>query len=211
MPVLLGIIAPFWLARDVRTAWYLKPEERAFAEKRMVVDSAANFDHGHKVTARDFKEAFTDWRVWAIMVSNTLASLSSQGFTIFFPVVVKVCPCPLDVSLSAYMKLTLNQGLGYSKGAIANLMTVPPYVAGAIGVWAFSYSSDRFQERTVSYSLSSSDLTWLFIEHSGQNDLPKTMPYSLQMAVTDNDIIVPFACWNDHSDHRTCPHHRHSP
>lgn len=27
-------------------------------------------------------------------------------------------------------------------------MTVPPYVAGAIGVWLFSWSSDRFQERT---------------------------------------------------------------
>jgi predicted MFS family arabinose efflux permease len=27
-------------------------------------------------------------------------------------------------------------------------MTVPPYVAGAIGVWLFSWSSDRFKERT---------------------------------------------------------------
>jgi hypothetical protein len=26
-------------------------------------------------------------------------------------------------------------------------MTVPPYVVGAIGVWLFSWSSDRFQER----------------------------------------------------------------
>lgn len=28
-------------------------------------------------------------------------------------------------------------------------MTVPPYVAGAIGVWLVSWSSDRYQERTM--------------------------------------------------------------
>jgi hypothetical protein len=56
----------------------------------MIVDSAANYGRGHNVTRRDFKEAFLDWRVWSIMISNTLASLSSQGFTVFFPVVVAV-------------------------------------------------------------------------------------------------------------------------
>jgi hypothetical protein len=90
VPIILGILAPFWLANDVRSAWYLNKEERAFAERRMIVDSAANFNNSHNVTRKDFYEAFTDWKVWGIMLSNTLASLSSQGFTIFFPVVVKV-------------------------------------------------------------------------------------------------------------------------
>ncbi|KAH7030572.1 major facilitator superfamily domain-containing protein [Microdochium trichocladiopsis] len=128
VPVLLGLITPFWLANDVRTAWFLKPEERAFAERRMIIDSVENAGHAHKVTLQDFKEAFIDWRVWGIMISNMLASLASQGFTVFFPVVVK--------------------GLGYTEGSLANLMTVPPYVAGAIGVWGFAWSSDRFRERT---------------------------------------------------------------
>lgn len=90
VPVLLGIIAPFWLASDVSKAWFLSPEERAFAERRMIVDSVANGGEKHKMSRSDFKDAFTDWRIWAVMLSNTLASLSSQGFTIFFPVVVKV-------------------------------------------------------------------------------------------------------------------------
>ncbi len=90
VPVLLGIIAPFWLAPDVTKAWFLSPEERAFAERRMIVDSVANGKEKHKMTRSDFKDAFVDWRIWAIMLSNTLASLSSQGFTIIFPVVVKV-------------------------------------------------------------------------------------------------------------------------
>lgn len=58
---------------------------------------------------------------------NILASCASQGFTIFFPVVVK--------------------GLGYA-GATANLMTVPPYVAGTVVLLCFAYSSDRRHDRT---------------------------------------------------------------
>lgn len=90
MPVALGIIAPFWLAPNVKTAWYLTPEQRAFGERRMIIDAVGNGKESHKMTRQGFKDAFTDWRIWAIMLSNTLASLSSQGFTIFFPVVVKV-------------------------------------------------------------------------------------------------------------------------
>ena len=39
------------------------------------------------------------------------------------------------------------QGFGYSKTTTANLMTVPPYIAGAVGVWIMAWSSDRFNER----------------------------------------------------------------
>jgi hypothetical protein len=98
VPILLGLIIPFVLAKDVSTAWYLSPEQRAFGKKRMIVDSSSNAEESHQVKARDFKEAFLDWRVWAIMLSNTLASLSSQGFTIFFPVVVKVIRFPYSIS-----------------------------------------------------------------------------------------------------------------
>ena len=126
--MILGVVAPFWLAKDVKRAWYLTPEERDFGEKRMVIDAAANLDGTYKITRRDFKEAFGDWRIWATLVPNICTGMASQGFSIFFPVVVK--------------------GLGYS-GALANLMTVPPYVCGAVFVWAFSYSSDHFHERTI--------------------------------------------------------------
>ncbi|QKX60435.1 uncharacterized protein TRUGW13939_07580 [Talaromyces rugulosus] len=128
IPILLGVIFPFWLAKNVGSAWYLNPYERLFADRRMAIDASENSGHSNKVTRQDFKKAFTDWRIWALMLSNTLASLSSQGFTIFFPAVVK--------------------GLGYTSGTTANLMTVPPYVAGAIGAWLFAWSSDRFHERT---------------------------------------------------------------
>ncbi|KAI0154210.1 major facilitator superfamily transporter [Xylariaceae sp. FL1272] len=128
VPVVLGLIIPFWLADNIKSAWYLSDEERNFAARRMAIDSASNMHDSHQVTRQDFIQAFRDWRVWATVISNILASISSQGFTLFFPVVVK--------------------GLGYDTGAIASLMTVPPYVLGAIGVWLFAWSSDRFHERT---------------------------------------------------------------
>ena len=39
------------------------------------------------------------------------------------------------------------QGLGYSGGAKANLMTVPPYVIGTIVLLIFAYLSDHFRTR----------------------------------------------------------------
>ena len=65
----------------------------------MVADTSANIANPNKITRNDFKDAFIDWRVWGIMLSNMLASLSSQGFTIFFPVVVKVSSVLSDIVL----------------------------------------------------------------------------------------------------------------
>ncbi|KZT58312.1 major facilitator superfamily transporter [Calocera cornea HHB12733] len=127
VPILLAAICPFILAKDAKTAWFLKPEEREFAEKRMVIDAAANLDATYKISKRDIIEAIKDWRLWVTLCANILASMSSQGFTIFFPVVIK--------------------GLGYT-GALANLMTVPPYVAGTVVLLCFAYSSDRCKDRT---------------------------------------------------------------
>lgn len=56
----------------------------------MQTESVAHAEDDHKLTRRDFIEAFTDWRIWAIMLGNMLTSLASQGFSVFFPLVVKV-------------------------------------------------------------------------------------------------------------------------
>ncbi|KAH8655898.1 major facilitator superfamily domain-containing protein [Xylariales sp. PMI_506] len=72
IPMILGLILPFWLAQDVSTAWYLKPNERAFAQQRMVIDNVVNANKTRKVSVQDFKAAFTDWQIWTFMISNTL-------------------------------------------------------------------------------------------------------------------------------------------
>ncbi|KZO99498.1 major facilitator superfamily transporter [Calocera viscosa TUFC12733] len=126
--IVIACIAPFWLPKSPGRAWFLTPEERHYADKRMVLDAATNIESTGRLSRRDIIEAFKDWKMWIMLPSNIFATLGPAGFSIFFPVVVK--------------------GLGYT-GAIANLMTVPPYVIGAITVLCMSYSSDYFRERTI--------------------------------------------------------------
>ncbi|TKA59819.1 hypothetical protein B0A49_12720 [Cryomyces minteri] len=126
--ILVSLVTPFWLPKGPGSAWFLDETERAFANRRMELDSAANVDSTYKLSRRDIWEAIKDWKLWCVLPFNILASIAPQGFTIFFPLVVK--------------------GLGYS-GATANLMTVPPYVLGTIVLLLFAYSSDHFHERTL--------------------------------------------------------------
>lgn len=126
--IIIALITPFWLAVSPSRAWFLKESERQFADKRMIIDAASNLDSTYKISRRDIWEAILDWKFWCVIPFNVLASVAPQGFTIFFPIVVK--------------------GLGYS-GATANLMTVPPYVLGAIMLLLLALSSDHFHERTI--------------------------------------------------------------
>ncbi|KAF1958641.1 MFS general substrate transporter [Byssothecium circinans] len=126
--IAIALATPFWLAKAPGQSWFLTRKEKEYAERRMVVDSAANADSRFKLSKRDVIEAVKDWKLWAILPFNILASVAPQGFTIFMPIVIK--------------------GLGYS-GPTANLMTVPPYVIGAALLLIFAYSSDHFRERTL--------------------------------------------------------------
>jgi MFS family permease len=90
--IAIALATPFWLAKSPSEAWFLNESERAFAERRMVIDSAANLDSRFKMSKRDIWEAIMDWKLWAVLPFNVLASTAPQGFTIFLPIVIKVCP-----------------------------------------------------------------------------------------------------------------------
>lgn len=88
--IAIALVTPFWLAKAPGQAWFLSEKEKEFAERRMVIDSAANLDSRFKLSKRDVKEAVTDWKLWAVLPFNVLASVAPQGFTIFLPIVIKV-------------------------------------------------------------------------------------------------------------------------
>ncbi|KNG48956.1 major facilitator superfamily transporter [Stemphylium lycopersici] len=129
LTILIAFVAWFWLPHGPGTAWFLSADEQVFASQRVAKDHAAYVLHyGHdglprkRLTQRDAVETFKDWKLWFLLMFNICASVPSQAFSVFMPMVV--------------------QGLGYSS-VEANLMSVPPFVCGAAGLYLFALSSDR--------------------------------------------------------------------
>ncbi|KAF2822538.1 MFS general substrate transporter [Ophiobolus disseminans] len=134
LTIAMAITAWFWLPTSPETAWFLNASERTFAAARIATDNGDVHLHEHstgttdkkRLTKRDVTETAKDWKTWFILFFNICASVPSQAFSVFLPLVV--------------------QGLGYSS-IRANLMSVPPYICGAIGLYLFALSSDHRKER----------------------------------------------------------------
>ena len=114
------------------SAWFLKTNERSYATQRVQIDIACYVKHEYgkdglekwneRLSKRDLIETGKDWKLWYVLVFNICASVPSQAFSVFLPLVVK--------------------GLGYTS-IEANLMSVLPYVCGAVGLYLFAFSSDK--------------------------------------------------------------------
>ncbi|KZL73752.1 major facilitator superfamily transporter [Colletotrichum tofieldiae] len=134
LTVFFGLLAWILLPAGPGSAWFLTAEERRFAADRMKADNALFVEHSYdsdgveedRLTKRDFVETAKDWKFWYVLAFNICASVPGQAFSVFLPLVV--------------------QGLGYSS-IEANLMSVPPYVCGAVGLYCFTLSSDYHKER----------------------------------------------------------------
>lgn len=123
----LAIIAVFWIPKHISTAWFLNADEREWAAERMVRDSGGEDNAAAGIAMTDVKEALKDWKFWMVLPANIAASVPGQAFSVFLPLIVK------DLGYTSYR---------------ANLFSVPIYFVGAVGLWIFAYSSDRFKERS---------------------------------------------------------------
>ncbi|KAM7184312.1 putative transporter [Naviculisporaceae sp. PSN 640] len=125
-----ALVAWVWLPRSPDSAWFLTQDERAYAAQRVDAnrccdDRSLDPDAG-PLAVRDVVEAVKDWKLWVLLACNICASVPSTAFSVFLPLVV--------------------QGMGYS-ALEANLMSVPPFVCGAAGLYLFAISSDRHKDR----------------------------------------------------------------
>lgn len=173
---LVALFAWAWLPEGPESAWFLTTGERALFRKRRVMERCGvganswRAEHGGEepgfrevngryhdgvddlesrqvmaaavpcdgevedgeeaparlVTWREAVETGRDWKLWLLLACNICASVPSTAFSVFLPLVV--------------------EGMGYS-ALQANLMSVPPFVFGALGVYLFALSSDRRRER----------------------------------------------------------------
>ena len=109
--VLLGFISFFAFPKSIGTAWFLTPEERLHAVRRMELDNAASHEvdaESTRLTRRDVLDVVKDWKKLLIVLFNITTVLPVTAFTTFLPLVV--------------------EGMGY-EGIQASLMSVPPFAA----------------------------------------------------------------------------------
>lgn len=99
------------------------------------MDHGATDDRG--LSRDDIIAAFTDWKVWYLLTCNILSAIPATAFSVFLPMVVKA----LARSQSS------NGDGGEMAAATANLLTIPPFIAGAIVLWGFTFWSDHKKER----------------------------------------------------------------
>lgn len=95
--IFIAFIAWFWLPQEPRSAWFLTSDERQFAAQRIAKDNSASAAHEYsddgvwkkRLTKRDAIETIKDWKLWFLLVFNICASVPSQAFSVFMPMVVQ--------------------------------------------------------------------------------------------------------------------------
>lgn len=108
----MALLAFLLLPKDPGSAWFLNTAERGYAAQRIRIDNeryvlreygATNTSGvSQRLTKRDIIETAKDWKLWSVLICNIYASVPSQAFSVFLPVVV--------------------QGMGYSSNQ-ANLVS----------------------------------------------------------------------------------------
>ncbi|KAF1364252.1 hypothetical protein EJ07DRAFT_172230 [Lizonia empirigonia] len=97
LTILLGTVAWFWLPHGLESAWFLSVEDRQFATERILQDNAGYMSQDTRddlrekptLSTRDVKETFRDWKLWYVLVFNICASVPSQAFSVFLPLVIQ--------------------------------------------------------------------------------------------------------------------------
>ncbi|KAI6889627.1 hypothetical protein KC359_g291 [Hortaea werneckii] len=129
--VALGLISFFVLPSNLSSAWFLTAEERVHAVQRMKLDLAGAYEgelDERRVSRQNFIDVAKDWKKLLIVLCNITAVLPVTAFTTFLPLIF--------------------EGMGY-EGIKANLMSVPPFVVGTVGLLIIVWLSDYFKERSI--------------------------------------------------------------
>ncbi|KAF8835333.1 MFS general substrate transporter [Paxillus ammoniavirescens] len=136
--MLVGLISAFILVDYPSTAKFLTAEERSFIIEKRGKPSIPHHrflrqgqsmssgrddaqDEEHDISQQVWA-AFTDWQVWALSLVQISIAIPAYGITYFLP-------------------------FGYSI-PVSQLLTIPPYVLGAVAVLVFAHFSDNVKLRS---------------------------------------------------------------
>ncbi|OGE47842.1 hypothetical protein PENARI_c036G12525 [Penicillium arizonense] len=128
LTVILGVLCFFFLidSPNLSRKW-LDNDEIRYLELQHFIKEGGKFKEEQKRTSwRDIRAVMLNWRMYLLAYILLCQSACSYGTKFTLP--------------------TITKGMGF-EGTNAQLMTVPPYVAGAISAVFFSTLSDRFYWR----------------------------------------------------------------
>lgn len=208
LTIAIALSGFFFLPHSPETSWFFNEEEKKWAGERILFDRAApasatphkydEQDHDDNddpeqaanllrrtstaaasirthlsenpttstgLTSHDVLSALTSWQLWWLLICNILSAIPVSSFSVFLPLIVR--------------GLT---GTSPSSASLSNLLSVPPFITGAIVLFAFAIYSDRTQARLkpILYGLAIllAGLTGVvMLPHGSKNDPEKQHTY----------------------------------
>lgn len=131
LAVLIACSAPFLLPDDPATCSFLTEEEKAIAAHRLTYvtgTSHGSFDAEEAFKRKYVWTALLDYKVWGVLVVYWGSAIPLYGYIYTLPTVLKE--------------------LGYT-AEIAQLMTIPIFVAAVVALLLTAYFSDRSGDRSL--------------------------------------------------------------
>jgi MFS family permease len=128
--VVAGVIVPIVLTdTPERHPKWLNQEETDYLVRRMVAQNGGERAdaEGKKVTFSVLKDVVTDWQYYCLILCYWSNTVPNYGFKFQLPTIIK--------------------GMGYTSSQ-AQLLSMPPYFAGAISALAFNILGDKFRRRS---------------------------------------------------------------
>jgi hypothetical protein len=120
----------FWMVHDFPDeAKFLSPEDRARVIRRLKMDQQSSAEH------EEFKMEYLwaglkDWKMWLGMVIYMGCDMPLYGFSLFLPSIIA--------------------NLGWNTTVVrAQLMSVPPYIGGALLTIAIGFIADKTRARGI--------------------------------------------------------------
>lgn len=175
LTIIVAVAGYFWLPHSAETAWFLTPEERAYASSRVIRDRMAQSESSALPAEAADEDRGFDEESRGLLASSRPRSVSAAdkvtddrgltphdvvsaffNITIWHILAINVLAAIPVYAFQVFLPLVLAPLLPNSDSsdsdadpALVNLLTAPPYVFGAITLYLFASWSDKHRTRIL--------------------------------------------------------------
>lgn len=175
LTIIVAVAGYLWLPHSAETAWFLTPEERAYASSRIVRDRMAQSESSGGLAEATEEDRDYDEESRGLLASSRLPSsfaanqvTDDRGLTphdivsaflnirIWHILTINILAAIPVYAFQVFLPLVLaplipNPDTAHSNAdpALVNLLTAPPYIFGAIILYLFASYSDKHRTRIL--------------------------------------------------------------